>query len=502
MSDSSSNDVPFVPEGKRIFVLVAAILASAMGFIDGSVTSIATPAIRASIDASLADAQWVSNAYLLTLSSLLLLGGAAGDRFGLRNVFVGGIAVFVVASIGSALAPNPPLLIAARAVQGAGAAFMVPGSLAIIAKAYPRDARGGAIGIWAAASSLTTLLGPVIGGFLLTWLGDWSWRLIFALNLPLGGAAIALLLTQTPADQPESGRRLDVLGAVTVTVALLLISLAFIDSDGGRFWAYLVSGLVVLALFLYWETRSKAPMLPLSLFADKGFSGAQALTLGLYFGLAAISFYLPMTMIAGWAVSPAVVSLVMLPIGICLSLLSPFAGRMTDRFGPGPVLTFGAVVIGIAFAGLGLTAGLHSAWFAVLPLMFVFGFGLSFVAGPVSTAVMTSVADRDTGTASAINNAVARVAGLFAVAMMGALAAWVFAQAGGMPAGTSFGLAPPQPLPPEAEAARVAATDRAFALVAYVTAGLAALSALVAWTTQAHKDRMGGKSGAKAKAGA
>ncbi|MBN9304633.1 MULTISPECIES: MFS transporter [unclassified Devosia] len=499
MSDSNATaDAPFVPDGKRIFVLVAAILASAMGFIDGSVTSIATPAIRASIDASLADAQWVSNAYLLTLSSLLLLGGAAGDRYGLRNVFVAGISVFVVASIGSALAPNPPLLIAARAIQGAGAAFMVPGSLAIIAKAYPKDARGGAIGIWAAASSLTTLLGPVIGGFLLTWLGDWSWRLIFALNLPLGGAAIALLLAQVPADQPESGRRLDVLGAVTVTVALLLISLAFIDSEGGRFWPYLVGGLAVLALFLYWERRSKAPMLPLSLFADKGFSGAQGLTLGLYFGLAAISFYLPMTMIAGWAVSPAVVSLVMLPVGICLSLLSPFAGRMTDRFGPAPVLTFGAVVIGIAFAGLGLTAGLHSAWFAVLPLMVVFGFGLSFVAGPVSTAVMTSVADRDTGTASAINNAVARVAGLFAVAMMGALAAWVFAGAGNLPAGSSFGLAPPQPLPADAETARVAATDRAFATIAYVTAGLAALSAAVAWTTQAHKGKSHGKAGGKA----
>jgi MFS family permease len=175
---------------------------------------------------------------------------------------------------------------------------------------------------------------------------------------------------------------------------------------------------------------------------------------------------------------------------------------MTDRFGPGPVLTFGAVVIGIAFAGLGLTAGLHSAWFAVLPLMFVFGFGLIFVAGPVSTSVMTSVADRDTGTASAINNAVARVAGLFAVAMMGALAAWVFAQAGSLPAGTSFGLAPPQPLPADAEAARVAATDRAFAIVAYVTAGLAALSAVIAWTTQAHKGKAASKTGDKAKAGA
>jgi EmrB/QacA subfamily drug resistance transporter len=482
----------FVPKSQRIYVLVAAILASAMGFIDGTVTSIATPAIRASIGASLADAQWVSNAYLLTLSSLLLLGGAASDRFGLRNVFVAGIVVFVVASIGSALAPTPALLIAARAIQGAGAAFMVPGSLAIIAKAYPKDERGGAIGVWASASSLTTLLGPVIGGFVLTWLGDWSWRLIFALNLPLGGIAVFLLLTQTPADKPEAGRRLDIVGAATVTVALLLISLAFIDTESGRFWIYLIAGLVVMAGFLFWETRSKEPMLPLGLFADKGFSGAQGLTLVLYFGLSAVTFYLPMTMIAGWGVSPAIVSIALLPLGIALTLLSPFAGKVTDRMGPGPVLAFGSLVVGVSFLGLGLTAGLHSVWFAVLPLMVLFGVGMSFVAGPVSTAVMTSVADRDTGTASAINNAVARVAGLFAVAMMGALAAWVFGQATGMPGGMSFGLTPPQPLPGDGEAVREAATDHAFAIIAYVTAGLAVVSAVLAWTTQQHKGKAAG----------
>ena len=488
MTDTHA-DSSFVPKAQRIYVLVAAILASAMGFIDGTVTSIATPAIRSGIGASLADAQWVSNAYLLTLSSLLLLGGAASDRFGLRNVFIAGIGVFVVASIGSALAPPPALLIAARAIQGAGAAFMVPGSLAIIAKAYPKEERGGAIGVWASASSLTTLLGPVIGGFVLTWLGDWSWRLIFALNLPLGGVAVFLLLTQTPADKPEAGRRLDIVGAVTVTIALLLISLAFIDSEGGRFWIYLISGLVIMAVFLFWEARSKEPMLPLGLFADRAFSGAQGLTLVLYFGLSAVTFYMPMTMIAGWGVSPATVSIVLLPLGIALTLLSPFAGKMTDRLGPGPVLTFGSLIVGASFLGLGLTAGLHSPWFAVLPLMILFGVGMSFVAGPVSTAVMTSVADRDTGTASAINNAVARVAGLFAVAMMGALAAWVFGQATGMPSGMSFGLTPPQPLRADAEAVREAATDHAFAIIAYVTAGLAVVSAVLAWTTQTHKGK-------------
>lgn len=486
MTDATQ-DTPLVPKPKRIFVLVAAILASAMGFIDGSVTSIATPAIRASIGATLADAQWVSNAYLLTLSALMLLGGAVSDRFGLRNVFAAGIAVFVIASIGSALAPSPAWLIGARAVQGAGAAFMVPGSLAIIARAYPKQERGAAIGMWAAASSLTTLLGPVIGGVLLTWLGDWGWRLIFALNLPLGGIALLLLLTQTPADAPRQAHRLDIAGAALATIGLLLISLAFIQSgDGGRFWPYLVAGLAIFAGFLFWESRASEPMMPLGLFGDRAFSGAQALTFVLYYGLAGITFYLPMTLIAGWGVPAAEVAIVLLPLGIALSLLSPIAGKVTDRLGPGPVLTGGSLGVALAFLLLGLTAPLHNVWFAVLPIMALFGISMSFVAGPVSTAVMTSVADQDTGTASAINNAVARVAGLFAVAMMGALAAFVFARAGNMPDGMSFGMTPSQPLPADQEQIRQAATDSAFAVIAYVTAGLAVVSAILAWTTQRH----------------
>jgi len=329
----------------------------------------------------------------------------------------------------------------------------------------------------------------VLGGLVLTWLGDWSWRLIFALNLPLGGMAIYLLLTRTPADTPEAGRRLDILGAATATVALLLISLAFIDSEGGSFWIYLIAGLVILALFLFWETRSKEPMLPLTLFTDKAFAGAQGLTLVLYFGVSALTFYLPMTLIAGWRVSPAIVSIALLPLGIALTLLSPTAGKVTDRLGPGPVLTFGSLIVGAAFLGLGLTTSLHNVWFVVLPLMAVFGIGMSFVAGPVSTAVMTSVADRDTGTASAINNAVARVAGLFAVAMMGALAAWMFARGTNMMSGMDFGAMPAQALPAESEAMRVAATDQAFAVICYVTAGLAVVSAILAWTTQRHKGK-------------
>ena len=213
MTDAAASAAPtFCPPGQRVFVLVAAILASAMGFIDGSVISIAVPAIRGNLGANLGEAQWVQNGYLLFMASLILIGGAAGDRFGLRRVFAGGIALFVIASLLCALAPTPLFLIVCRAIQGLGAAFMVPGSLALIAKAYPREERGKAIGVWATAASLTTILGPVVGGFLLTALGPWSWRLVFAINLPLGVGALALLWLKVPADPPADGRRLDWFG--------------------------------------------------------------------------------------------------------------------------------------------------------------------------------------------------------------------------------------------------------------------------------------------------
>lgn len=473
---------PFVAPEKRIYVLVAAILASSMGFIDGSVIAIATPAIRSDLGASLADAQWVSNAYLLLLSSVLLLGGAVGDRFGIRNVFAGGIVLFVVASVGSALAPSPAFLIAARAIQGLGAAFMVPSSLAIIARAYPREVRGGAIGIWSSASSFFTIAGPVIGGFVLTSLGDWSWRLVFAVNLPLGAAALFLLFTQVPADRPDAARHIDIGGAVISTLALLLLALALTGTDTASTTRIGLGagGLVLAGVFLWWEARSASPMMPPGLFRDRAFSGAQALTFALYFSLAAISFYLPATMIAGWSATPTEVSLVLLPLGIMLTLLSPLSGKLSDRFGPGPMIAAGATLVAIAFGGLGLLVGTHQVWFVVLPLMLLFGLGMSLVVSPLSTAVMTSVADRDTGTASGINNAVARVAGLFAVATMGGLASAIFqGTLGGAAEGLSFGAPVEGGLP----AAAVAATDTAFSAIAYVTAALSLLSGVIAWVT-------------------
>jgi EmrB/QacA subfamily drug resistance transporter len=481
----------FVPPERRVFVLVATILASAMGFIDGSVVSIAVPAIRSDLGASLADAQWVSNGYMLFMASLILIGGAAGDRFGLRRVFAGGIALFVAASLFCALAPSPLFLIVCRAVQGLGAAFMVPGSLALIAKAYPREQRGRAIGVWATAASLTTILGPVVGGGILTAFGPWSWRLVFAINLPFGAAALALLWLRVPADAAAAGRRLDWIGGVLVTVGLLLVILGLTGEGGessvpsvGHVIALAGPGLVLILMFLLWEMRAKSPMLPLGLFRNPAFSGANALTFTLYFALGAISFYLPMTLIAGWGVTPALVAVSFLPLGICLTLLSSVSGVLADRHGAGPLIAGGASLVALAFAGLALTMGYENLWFGVLPLMIVMGVGMGFVVTPLSTAVMTSVADSDTGTASGVNNAVARLAGLLAVAIMGSVAAFVFARvAGPEGAGLSFGRPAEGTLSPALEALRVGATNAGFSAVAWTTAALAAISAGIAWVT-------------------
>jgi EmrB/QacA subfamily drug resistance transporter len=481
------------PESRRL-VLVAAILASSMGFIDGSVISIAIPAIRADLGATLADAQWVSNGYLLFLSALILLGGAAGDRFGLRNTFGLGIGLFVLASIACALAPSPLLLVVARAVQGIGAAFMVPGSLAIIARTYPREERGRAIGIWAAASSFTTIAGPIIGGFLLTALGDWSWRLVFAINLPLGLVALALLWLAVAPDQGGAHRKLDVAGAVLATLALMLVAFGLTGdgSEGAPPLSHTIvwcgGGLLLAGAFIAWEKRAAEPMLPLRLFADRSFSGANALTFTLYFALGGTLFFLPMTMIGGWGESPATVSLALLPLGIMLAVVSSFSGRWADRLGPGPLVTAGSLLAAAAFAGLGITAPLHDPWLAVLPCIALLGLGMGLVVSPLSTAVMTSVNDGETGIASGVNNAVSRVAGLVAIAVLGAVVAPVFERALGAAAELPifFGVAS-EGLGAGEDAWRLAATDAAFATVAYITAALSVVSAIVAWLTLERK---------------
>lgn len=485
-------DGTFCPRSRRQFVLIAAILASALGFIDGSILAIAMPAIRANLGASLAEAQWISNAYALTLSALILAGGAAGDRFGLRRAFVAGITVFVIASLACALAPNALVLIAFRAIQGIGAAIMVPGSLAIIAKAYPKQERGRAIGIWAAASALTTALGPVLGGLVLSTFGDGIWRAIFAVNLPLGLISIYLLIAKIPADAPAEKRSLDLGGAALATLAFGALAYGLTSmgaaGEGHMSGPSIAAGAVLLVVFVFFELRRREPMIDLSLFRNTAFAGANIATFFLYFALSANLFYLPMLLIAGWGLSTAEVGFIFLPLSVSIALLSGPVGQLSDRIGPRFPIACGSLVVAFAFAGLAVltNAGVHSFWMGTFPLMALMGLGMALVVSPLSTAIMTAVEDKDTGAASGINNAVSRIGGLIAVAAMGSLAAWVYAAALGRDATTGipgFGEPAPAGLAPALDAARLAAGDAAFSAVSLVTALLCLLSAIIAWTT-------------------
>jgi EmrB/QacA subfamily drug resistance transporter len=456
------------PEHRGV-ILWAAILASSMGFIDSSVTSIAMPAMRAALGATLAEAQWINAAYLLTLSALVLTGGAMGDRFGIARVFALGICVFVAGSIACAFALDPGQMIAARAVKGVGAALMVPGSMAMVSRAYPRGERGRALGLWAAASTMTTALGPVLGGMLITWGGEFGWRLIFGLNLPLGLAALWLVWGRTPGDHGRPGVRIDIIGAALASCGLGLLAWVLTDASAGlALWAL---ALAALFAFLLWEALIPAPMICLGLFRNRSFAVTNLVTLSLYFALNGVMFYLPMTAVSAWQVTELELTAAFLPISLLIGVLSAPAGRWADRFGPGPLMAAGSALVALAYAGLWLSADAGDFWGKVVPLMILAGIGLGLVVAPLTAAVMHSAEDGEQGAASGVNNAVARVAGLVAVALLGRVAAAAYG-----PDGPGFGAA-------GQGAAHLAATGAAFGQVALLGALMAALAALLALTT-------------------
>ncbi|RMB07776.1 MFS transporter [Eilatimonas milleporae] len=478
------------PERARPFVLAATILASAMAFIDGSIVTIALPAMQTDLAAGFDDMQWVVNAYALLLGSLILVGGGMGDRFGRRRVFV---AVFALASLACALAPSTTALIAARGAQGVGAALLVPQSLAIIAAAFPRDARGHAIGIWAGASALTTALGPPLGGFLIDAL---DWRSVFWINLPLSAVSIWLALRYIPESRDDSaagntggldwtGAGLAVLAFGVLTVGLTRLA----ETGGSSLTAPLLvcAGLAGTAVFVLAEARAANPLMPLSLFRSAAFSGANLMTLFLYGALSGMLFLLPFDLIARRGMSASEVGLALLPVGLIIGTLSRAAGSLADRTGPRLPLTAGSLLV--AGAAAGLAAGLSDIWIGVMAPLVALSAGMALVVAPLTTAVMNAAPDMQSGTASGVNNAASRLAGLFAVAIVGAVAAAVFttAAADAVTAGDAatattqirFGQ-----LPPPGTAGR-AALEAAF-LEAYGTAmrvtavwgGLAALTAL------------------------
>ncbi|MEM8576255.1 MAG: MFS transporter [Pseudomonadota bacterium] len=457
----------FCNAAARPYLLVAAILASALGFIDGTVVSIALPAMRASLGADLAQAQWIHNAYMLTLSALILVGGAAGDRFGLARVFGIGIGVFLASSVVCAIAPSPSVMIGARTVQGIGAAIMVPGSLALIARAYPREERGWAIGIWAAASALTTALGPIVGGLALTLGGPEMWRWIFAVNLPLGGLALWLLWRNVDQDPKREGQRLDAPGAAVATAALLALAWSLTSEA----WIWALAGGALLLAFLGIEARSPAPMMPLSLFRARAFSAANLLTFLLYGALNIMFFFMPMTFIAGWGYSEIAASATFAPMSVFIALLSARAGRFADRIGPAPLLAGGSLIVAAGYAAMAALAPFQNLWWHILPAMCLVGLGMSAVVAPLSATVIGAVEDAQTGVASGVNNAITRMAGLIFVAAVGPLIAARYAASGGQ---ASFGV-------PSDTEGHAAAMTAAFGTIGWLSAALCLASALIAF---------------------
>jgi EmrB/QacA subfamily drug resistance transporter len=461
-------------------VLAATILASAMAFIDGTVVTIALPAIQRDLVADFAVLQWVVNAYALMLGGLILVGGGLGDRIGRKRVFVAGIALFTVGSLACAAAPGPGFLIAARAIQGAGAALLVPQSLAIIAAAFPRAVRGKAIGLWAGASAITTALGPPLGGFLIDAL-DWRWA--FWINLPLSAAALWLTVRHVPESRDETAAGpLDWTGGTLAVLALGLLSYGLTglsESAAPLARMSLPAGIMGIGAFVAAERRVRNPLVPPALFRDRAFAAANLMTLFLYGALGAVLFLLPFDLIGRRGLSATQAGLTLLPLGLVIGLLSRWFGALADRIGPRPLLTAGAATVAAAAAVLAI--GLPNYGAGVLGPVVGLALGMSMVVAPLTTAVMNAVPDSLSGAASGVNNAASRLAGLLAVAVCGSVASAVFFSALGPEAASAaerFG-----PLPDPADPARPA-LEAAFA-VAYsvgmgMAAGAAALAAVVA----------------------
>ena len=494
--------------GRRqgVWVLIATILASSMAFIDSTVVNVALPALQSSFGASVVGVQWVVESYGLTLAALILVGGSMGDLFGRRRMFMLGVTVFTLASVLCGLSARLGQLITVRTIQGIGAAFLVPGSLALISASFDEQERGRAIGTWSGSTAITTAIGPVLGGWLIEHL---SWRWAFFINVPLAAAVIAASFWYVPESRSERRGRIDWLGAIAATFGLTGLVFGFIESTrlGWKHplvWASLAAGVISLFAFQRVEREEASPMVPLQLFQSRAFSGANLLTLFLYAAVGIWFFVLPLNLIQIQGYSATATGGAILPKILLMFLLSRWSGGLVVRYGARLPLLIGPVTVALGFALFSLPSEGGSYWTTFFPAVVVLGLGMAISVAPLTTVVMEAVDQDRVGTASGINNAVARVAGVLAIAIFGVVMVAAFSNqlnrrltALQMPADVRSelqsnesklaALTVPAGIEPSAASAIESSIQSSFVfsfrLVMWLCAALALLSAVIGWRT-------------------
>jgi len=442
------------PTGRA--VVAAATLGSGMSLLDGTVVNVALRTIGEDLDADLAQLQWINNGYLLTLASLILLGGSLGDRYGRRRVFVVGTLLFAGASVLCGLAPSAEVLIVARLLQGVGGGLLTPGSLAMIQGVFAPEERSPAIGAWSGLGSIAAAAGPLVGGLLIEYA---SWRWIFLINLPLALLTVWIAVRFVPETRdPRPPARFDYAGSALAMVALGATTYALIEWGDQMALPAVVVGLAAAVGFLWVEARSSHPMMPLSLFRSRTFSAANGMTLLVYAALGAVLFFLVLQMqtVAGYG--PLAAGLATLPITICMVLLASRGGRLSNRIGPRIPMTGGPIVMGVGTAWLVVVDADTTYWLDVMPALTVFGLGLALMVAPLTATVLAAAPDEVAGMASGVNNAVARTGSLLAVAALPPL----------------VGLA-------GADYADPAVLDAGFQSAMIICAGLLVLGGLLSW---------------------
>src|SRR6516165_7331709 len=486
------------------WILAATILGSSMAFIDGTVVNVAVPTLQATFHASVVDVQWVVEAYGILMSSLILAGGALGDLFGRRRMFLTGVIVFAAASTACGFASSIHELTIARCVQGIGAALLVPGSLAIISACFDEASRGQAIGTWSGFTAITTAFGPLLGGWLIQYA---SWRWAFLLNVPLAVTVVAISLRHVPESSGADAKQVDWLGALAATGGLAGVVTGFLESARLGWASPLVlasflGGLLFLSVFLVIEARSRTPMVPLTLFRSRAFLGANLFTVFLYATIGIFFFLFPMDLIQVQEYSATATGSAMLPMILLMFLLSRWSGGLVNRYGARIPLIVGPLIVALGFV---LFAEMHargSYWKTDFPASLVLGLGMAVTVAPLTTVVMNSVDQQHAGTASGINNALARVAGVLAIAVFGGVMMQNFDSRLKQSLANLMlpsnivqdirsrevelaGLEPPKGLDPNTIVAIRGAISESFAsgfrLVLFCCAGLSIGSALVAW---------------------